>query len=48
MENKQHATLQPLGHQRKQKENFKNSWNKWKWKHNCLAKAVLRGKFTVR
>ena len=23
MENKQHATLQPMGHHRKQKENFK-------------------------
>ena len=49
MENKQHATLQPMGHHRKQKENFKNPWDKWKWKHNCQiymgwSKSSSKGK----
>ena len=49
MENKQHATLQPMGHHRKQKENFKNPWDKWKWKHNCpvymgWSKSSSKGK----
>ena len=53
MENKQHATLQPMGHHRKQKENFKtlqtnengNTIAQYIWQ---AAKAVPRGKFTVR